>query len=811
MIIAAAAVLAVVVLAAAAVLVVRAHRAPAKPAAATTYPPALVADGDFAAGGQPSQRGTFQSVNEVAGSGSTVVAVGSESDARVGRAQFFVSTNGGSSWRLAPVTAADGGAPPSWEVPNAVAGGHGAWLALGPGASWTSRNGQSWTRASGQGLPVRPGDQMQALTRTATGFLAAGGTTPGGKAAQTEPVTWTSADGVTWHRTAGRAAGLSVPGGTVGKVFSAATHGADTVITAQVTRASTVGSAPDKHTIRTIEADLFHSTDGGQSWTAVSTPARSGAGSWITGVAPSASGLVALRPGIDKAGGTDGAAFVSADGSRWHYGGTIDAPKKQGLQLTGVSGSGHGTVVTGRLGNGNGAPVAFESPGGRSWQRLQMPGASAFTSLAGFTVTAGGSVVAAGSSPAQSGAQQGYLSVSGQQQPIDLTEIPGSYFRAITVNGIAAAGTQQHGGSGPAAPAATVAVGSSGADPAVWYSPGGGGWFPARGATPGVFGRSATAGLSAVTHGSGGWLATGGTLGAAGQPVVVVSPDGKTWQAADGSGALAAPGASANGVAYGHGKYVIVGGQAGRGRSAAVAWWAPQLLGSGRTGRNAGKNAGPAQPWTRASDAGKGDLDGSDASRRMLAVTSAPSGFVAVGSHGNRPAAWTSPDGHRWKLVDLPAPAAGGQAELQFVTSSGRAIVATGTVGAPYSPVPFAAVSVDGGRTWLETQLPVPGGHGQVSGLTMAGGRFAATGSYGPSGRTAVLVWTSADGRNWKQHTPRGTGLAGRGSNEITALTSSGGQLLGVGFTATQASEHTTIWVAPPLPGRTGASATARP
>jgi hypothetical protein len=192
-------------------------------------------------------------------------------------------------------------------------------------------------------------------------------------------------------------------------------------------------------------------------------------------------------------------------------------------------------------------------------------------------------------------------------------------------------------------------------------------------------------------------------------------------------------------------------------------------------------------------------------------VTSTRSGFVAVGSAGSQAAAWTSPDGHRWKLVGLPQPPGGGQASLQFVTSSGSRVVASGTIGGPYRPVPFAAVSADGGQTWQRAQLPVPGGHGQVTGLTAAPGGFAGVGAYGPSGHTAVVVWASPDGYRWRKYTPHGTGLSGPGTSEITALTAAGGQLLGAGFTATQTSEHTTLWSAPPIPGRSTASPSGAP
>ena len=58
------------------------------------------------------QRGVFQVINRIVAAGGTMVTTGSQSSDGVVRQQFLVSTNGGASWRLAPVRAPGGGAPP---------------------------------------------------------------------------------------------------------------------------------------------------------------------------------------------------------------------------------------------------------------------------------------------------------------------------------------------------------------------------------------------------------------------------------------------------------------------------------------------------------------------------------------------------------------------------------------------------------------------------------------------------------------------------------------------------------------------------
>ena len=136
----------------------------------------------------------------------------------------------------------------------------------------------------------------------------------------------------------------------------------------------------------------------------------------------------------------------------------------------------------------------------------------------------------------------------------------------------------------------------------------------------------------------------------------------------------------------------------------------------------------------------------------MRAVTaSGPglSGFVAVGSRGNQPSAWTSADGGRtWRGTDLPRPRGATRAVLEHVASAGRVVVAVGAaVTTDGRSVPFAASSANGGASWAESALPVPADLTSVTALAAAGGGCTATGTYGSSpGHRDVVVWTSTDG-----------------------------------------------------------------
>jgi hypothetical protein len=362
---------------------------------------------------------------------------------------------------------------------------------------------------------------------------------------------------------------------------------------------------------------------------------------------------------------------------------------------------------------------------------------------------------------------------------------------AVQLSSVAAAGS------------AEVVAGSSAGVPALWVSDDGGGSWQRAAVT--LAGRAVTGSgqLSWVVHGPSGWLAVGDTAanGAAAKgaaagavaatPILLGSRNGRTWTGADTAGALAGPGRPVAAAAAADGAgYVIVGHASVGPRMIAAAWYAP-----GRAG------------WRRAADARPGALDGAG-NRIMTAVTATSMGFTAVGAAGGDPAAWLSGAGQSWALVTLPRPAGAASAALDYVAANGGTVAAVGTeVTAGGQRLPFAAVSADDGATWRLSPLPLPDGGSatalaSVTALTAAGGGFTAAGSYGQPGATHVVVWTlpagAVAGTAWTEVTPQGTGLSGSGAQAITALTSVGATLTGVGFIMpTAAAVRPTIWQSP--------------
>ena len=685
------------------------------------------------------QRGVFQTIDRVVASGNTIVTTGSQTSDGVVRQQFFVSTDGGAAWRLAPVHAPGGGQPPVGYPAARLAGGPG-WEAVGPQAIWTSPDGQSWTLAATHGItPQLPGDGIWVLTSTAQGFLAAGVGAAGD--GRTQAVIWTSRDGLAWQRNTAAQLGLAGPGEVVQNISYATSRGDDTVISGEVAKDGTTYSG------------VWLSTDGGSPWTRVTVPADHGAAASIIGVGFDASGLIAVRPGRSASGEDDGVTYFSPNGQAWQYSATIDAAGGWSPSL--VKGNDYGFVVTGA--SADGQILGYTSTGtGTVWQPTAPLGDAAGESVVGATVAPASTIVAIGYTAGGKVSLQPIFveaNTAGRLRPVSLAGIPGATVPELAVNGLAVDGGQQ------------VAVGSADGYPAVWRKASGGSWALVSSLSQ-VSAYPGLRALTGVTHGSAGWLAVG-----APGPVVLILAEGSTWQAATGSGSIAddLDGASAVATAAGTAGYVIVGKLVAPGGSCvADVWWSPDLT-----------------SWTRAHDVN--DVSGSS---QVLAVAADAHGFVSVGSHNGKPAVWITTNGRSWTTIVLPEPAGASSAELQHVTISGDRVAALGQQTTGASILPFGEVSVNGGTSWTQIRFSGAGPNTEFTALTAGPRGFTAAGQFGGPGQREIAIWTSADGMTWARSQVGGvTGARAGGSYDITALAPSRSAVTAIGSIATQASQ----------------------
>jgi Protein kinase domain len=684
------------------------------------------------------QRGVVQSIGRIVASGTTIVAMGSQVSDGVTRQQFFVSTNSGATWRLAPVRAPGGGQPPLGYPAARLAGGPGGWLAVGPQAIWTSPDGTAWTLAATHGItPQQPGDQMTVLTNVSGGFLAAGqAETAGGG---TQAVVWTSRDGLAWQRHTAAQLGLAGPGETVTSISYAVSRGDDTVISGAVADGGTTYSG------------VWLTTDGGSAWTRVNVPADHGASSSVTGLGADGSGLIAVRPGRSASGAPDGVVYFSPNGQGWQYAATIDAAGGWTPNL--VKGSDYGFVVSGTTAAGR--IVAYTSTGtGTAWQATAPLGAVASQTVDGATIGARGTVIAVGSTSASRTGQQPVFeeaTAAGRVSKIPLSGIPGAIVPELAVNSLAVAGGEQ------------IAVGSADGYPAVWRrAAGSGSWTlvsspSLAAADPGL------AALTSVTHGPAGWLAVG-TPG----PVVLTSLDGTTWRRAAGPITKDLAGMSAAAVAADPAGYVIVGQPAQPdGDGGGDAWWSPDLT-----------------TWTRGTD--MNDMTGPS---QMLAVAADGHGFMVVGSHDGHPAVWATTDGLTWTTIVLGLPAGASAADLDLVAiNAANRVVALGLQHEGGHDRPLAEVSADGGASWQQVASGLTGAGALVTALTASTGGFTAATRSGAAGQRAAAVWISATGASWIPVPV--SGLTGTGSHDITTLAPSGTSVAGIDLVQTQASQR---------------------
>jgi hypothetical protein len=328
----------------------------------------------------------------------------------------------------------------------------------------------------------------------------------------------------------------------------------------------------------------------------------------------------------------------------------------------------------------------------------------------------------------------------------------------LAVKAIAAAGGER------------LAVGSADGYPAIWKQSPSGSWTLVT--KPGELpAQSAPETLTTVTHGPAGWLAVGVP-----GPVVLTSADGTTWRSATGNIVAHLGKITAVSAAAGPRGYVILGRLAVPGGACvADVWWSPDLT-----------------SWKQAHD-----VNGTDGSSQTLAVAALADGFVSVGSHNGKPAAWVTSDGTTWRTIFLTGPA---NAQLNQIAVIGKQVVATGgSDGQGAGSAAFAVSSPDGGATWQRADLRLPAPGTVVTALASGKHGWFAAGQYGTPGRPRVVVWKLAAGTNaWAQ--AKVSGITGPGTGktpEITALGMSEYGVTGIGPVAPALSRQAAIFTLP--------------
>ncbi|MFA1537718.1 hypothetical protein [Actinomadura monticuli] len=721
---------------------------------------AKLAGAMFPVDGAAGTDGRDQQLTGAAAIGSTVVAVGGETDPQNARGLFLVSVDGGRTFENVPQQGTDGGVAPPGGVPAAVGGSSRGWVAIGSsagggGAVWTSDDGREWRRQpDAVGDVFGANDRVSRIVGTGKGFMAIGEHSPKGDFSDAQPGVWLSADGRRWEARIGDQTGLDVQEAGLSLVEAAASG--DVILLEGLVTPDSKKPGPYRK--------VWRSDDGGRTWATSEVPVPKGSRGLMIG--GGAAGFVAMRE-IKASGKLYGRAFLSKDGKSWSEAGNLTTSGYRRTSGIAVDDQGFTALVV-----RGGDTLLSRSTDGRSWQDAGTAESKPGREIAGAAVS-GGLAVVVGHEPGggDTNAVLGAWDAGGTAVPLDLAKIPGAVRPDHSLRSVGATGSL------------AVAVGSASGDAAVWTSQDGGTWKQAQGLGA-AFTRPGPQQLNDVAAGTSGWVAVGYDQAAPRRPLVVTSNDGATWQAAD---AAAAFGADKSGqpvtyaAAAGASGYVVVGVQ---GYSVAT-WFSSDL-----------KN------WAHGTGADPEMMTGGKGTPRwMLDVASGPFGFAAVGGsrdgQGNHPSVWMSPDGKRWTLQQLDLPSGVTEAHFTHVAARESTIVAAGIAATSKGLDWLGYVSTDAGRTWRPITSPSAGTLVNVTALAATPKGFAATGTTGRPGATDVVSWTSPDGVAWKAETPGGTGLEGVGDQQITGLASFGNTLLGVGRSADANGDQPVLWSRP--------------
>ncbi|MGH3239561.1 MAG: hypothetical protein ACRDNL_04220, partial [Spirillospora sp.] len=642
-------------------------------------------------------------------------------------------------------------------VPEAVGGSSRGWVAIGSrpglgGAVWTSEDGRQWRRQpDAVGDVFGPGNRVRRITATGAGYLAIGANSKKGDFTDAQPAVWLSSDGRRWEARVGGQIGVQVSKGRFSLVEAAAS-GNVILLEGLVTPNS---GKPGPYRV------VWRSENGGRTWSTSNVPVPKGSRGLMVGGGPA--GFLAMRE-IKTSGKSYGQAYVSQDGRSWKQAGALQTSAYDRTARVVGDGGGYAAVVVRAR-----DVLVSRSANGAVWKDAGTAEAKPGREFTGAAL-AGGQTIVGGHEPGggDTDPMLGVWDAAGTAVPLDLTKLSGVIRPDHAVRSVGATDSL------------AIAVGSARGDAAVWSSQDGSTWKAAQGLGA-AFTRPGPQQLNDIVGGASGWLAVGYDQAAPRRPLVVTSKDGGTWEAADSAAVFAGSG-DGTPITYasaaGNAGYAIVGTQ---GYSAAI-WFTKDL-----------------KSWERGAGADAKMLQGAkDAARWSLDVAAGSFGYTAVGGsqspRGNQPSVWSSPDGRKWTLRQLPLPAGVTAGHLTQVAVRGNTLVTTGIAATQQGLNWLGYVSTDAGRTWRRLESPSGDTVVSVTALTATPNGFAATGTTGPAGSTDVVSWTSKDGTSWTAEIPGGTGLGGAGDQEITGLAAFKNTLLGVGRSVDGGGDQPVLW-----------------